>query len=165
MHNVASVKGKSRKSMTSRATAARNGSLTSLAYGLATMGIARHAVDGIAAMSDASNHPKFGSAGQPERRSFGRRTMFRHATAMVPGGPRQPCIVIDKSDVGALLKVKELVELPNEFKLILEDDNQVLYCQVVRRNHEHIGVEFVSAPRSDIKIDASMLTSALVKKK
>jgi PilZ domain len=116
-------------------------------------------------MSDTLTQPKFYAPGQPERRSFGRRTMFRHAEAVVPGGPRFPCIVIDKSDAGALLKVKPGVELPDSFKLILEDDNQVLQCNVIRREPEHVGVEFVRAAKVDIKIVPSMLRSSVLLKK
>jgi hypothetical protein len=117
-------------------------------------------------MSDVLTQPKFGVPGQPERRSFGRRTMFRHAEAIVPGGPRFACIVIDKSETGALLKVKPGLELPDTFKLILEDDNQVLPCSVTRREPEHVGVEFVRAAKLDVKVDPSLLrkSSLLLKK-
>jgi PilZ domain len=116
-------------------------------------------------MSDALTQPKFGVPGQPERRSFGRRTIFRHAEAIVPGGPRFPCIVIDKSEAGALLKVKDGIELPDTFKLILEDDNQVLPCRVIRRADDQVGVEFVRSAKLDVKIEPSMLRSSLLLKK
>jgi PilZ domain len=116
-------------------------------------------------MSDILIQPKFGRPGQPERRSFGRRTMFRHAEAIVPGGPRWPCIVIDKSEAGALIKVKLGTDLPDTFKLILADDNQVLQCNVIRREPEHVGVEFVRAVKQDIKVEPSLLRSSVLLKK
>ena len=116
-------------------------------------------------MSNTSTPARFGAPGQPERRSFGRRTMFLHAEAIVPGGPRWPCIVLDKSDVGALLKVKDLVVLPEQFKLLIGDENQVFNCQVVRRDGDHVGVEFVAAPKLSAQLDPSKLRSSLLLKK
>jgi PilZ domain len=116
-------------------------------------------------MTDVSTPPRFGAPGQPERRSFGRRAMFLHAEAIVPGGPRWPCIVIDKSEAGALLKVKDLVALPDVFKLLIGDENQVLHCQVIRRDADHVGVEFVAAPKPSAKIEPSMLRSSVLLKK
>jgi hypothetical protein len=98
-------------------------------------------------MSDPLIAPRSADAAQPERRAFGRRTMFRQATAVVLGGARWPCFVVDKSEVGARLKVKDLLEFPDTFKLVIEDDNQVVHCQVVRRTPEFIAVEFVATPK------------------
>jgi hypothetical protein len=98
-------------------------------------------------MSDTLTETNATDAVQPERRGFGRRTMFRQATAVVLGGARWPCFVVDKSETGARLKVKDWIEFPETFKLVLEDDNQVVQCQVVRRTPESIAVEFVATPK------------------
>jgi hypothetical protein len=98
-------------------------------------------------MSDVQRPQQTANAVEPERRGFGRRVMFRQATAVVAGGARWPCIVIDKSDSGAQLKVKDRVGFPDTFKLVIEDDNQVVHCNVLRRTEEGVAVEFVAAPR------------------
>ena len=106
-------------------------------------------------MSDVSTAPKAPEAVQSERRAFGRRAMFRPATAVVLGGARWACIVVDKSETGARLKVMDRFDFPETFKLVLEDDNQVVQCQVVRRTEEFIAVEFVATP--PVKAEASTL--------
>jgi PilZ domain len=87
---------------------------------------------------------------EPERRTFGRRAMFLHATAVVMGGARWPCIVVNKSETGAQLKVKDRFDFPDLFKLVIEDDNQVVHCSVIRRAEDLVGVEFVAAPRPPV---------------
>ena len=98
-------------------------------------------------MSDPQRPPQSAVAAQAERRGFGRRVMFRQATAVVLGGAQWPCIVIDKSESGAQLKVKDRFDFPDTFKLVIEDDNQVVHCNVLRRTGEDVAVEFVTAPR------------------
>jgi hypothetical protein len=98
-------------------------------------------------MSDDPSSFSAASAVPTERRTFGRRAMFRQATAVVMGGARWPCIVVEKSATGARLKVKDHFDFPDQFKLVIEDDNQVVQCAVLRRTAEFVAVEFVSAPK------------------
>jgi hypothetical protein len=97
-------------------------------------------------MSIVKSRPGFGAPVQPERRQFGRRAMFRPAIAMVMGGATWPCIVVDKSEMGARLKVKNIEDFPDTFKLIIEDDDFVVPCAVVHRTGDFVGVQFVRAP-------------------
>ena len=97
-------------------------------------------------MFDVSTTPRVADGDMAERRVFGRRAMFRQATAVGLGGARWPCIVVDKSETGAQLKVKDRFDFPDTFKLVIADDNQVVHCNVVRRTAAFIGVEFARSP-------------------
>jgi PilZ domain len=97
-------------------------------------------------MSIVQSRPGFGAPVQPERRQFGRRAMFRPATAMVVGGATWPCIVVDKSEMGARLKIKDVEDFPDTFKLIIQDDDFVVSCAVVHRTGDFVGVQFVRPP-------------------
>jgi hypothetical protein len=99
-------------------------------------------------MFDVSTSPGVADANMAERRVFGRRAMFRQATAVDLGGARWPCVVVDKSETGAQLKVKGRFDFPDTFKLVIEDDNQVVQCNVVRQTAEFIGVEFARPPKA-----------------
>ena len=117
------------------------------------------------ALSDVQTQSK-SAAAEPERRTFGRRAMFLHATAVVMGGGRWPCIVVNKSETGAQLKVKDRLDFPDTFKLVIEDDNQVVHCSVLRRTDELVAVEFVAAPKpaADVAVATTPRVSTIRKK-
>jgi hypothetical protein len=97
-------------------------------------------------MSDVKTRTGFASAIQPDRRHFGRRAMFRHATAIVLGGATWPCFVVDKSQSGVRLKVRDALDFPDTFKLIIEEDDFVVQCAVVHRTGDFVGVKFIRSP-------------------
>jgi hypothetical protein len=97
-------------------------------------------------MFDVMTKPRFAAPIQPERRNFGRRVMFRHATALVMGGASWSCVVVDKSETGARLRVKDVTDFPDLFKLIIEADDLVVQCAVVHRTTDYVGVQFLRAP-------------------
>jgi PilZ domain len=97
-------------------------------------------------MSDVQLKSGFTETIEPERREFGRRVMFRHATAVVAGGAVWSCIIIDKSEIGARIRVKDKYDFPDNFKLIIEDDDFVAQCIVIHRASDVIGIQFIRPP-------------------
>ena len=56
------------------------------------------------------------------------------------GGDKYPCAVRDISSTGAALEFSDLIRIPNEFSLILPDDQLRLSRRVVWRREYRVGV-------------------------
>jgi hypothetical protein len=97
-------------------------------------------------MSHVELKPRFG-AKPADRREFGRRAMFLHALAVTLGGGTWPCHVVDKSDAGARLKVKDSLDFPDLFRLVIESEDLVVQCAVVHRTGEFVGCKFIRSPQ------------------
>ena len=82
-----------------------------------------------------------------ERRQFGRRTVFKPAIIMQERQDRIDCTVIDISQGGARIQYHKVGELPDEFTLIIEEDDMVVECRVAHRQASSIGVQFMRLPR------------------
>lgn len=83
----------------------------------------------------------------PERRRFGRRSTFKRASIIEGGSEQHACIVVDISDDGARLKVSNPTSVLDSFELVIEEDDFIVRCEIVRRESEHVGVRFTSSPR------------------
>jgi hypothetical protein len=58
-------------------------------------------------------------------------------------GGLQGCVVVDISETGARLRTENADAVPVDFVLLLSKRGAPRrYCHVVRRGHDHIGVEF-----------------------
>ena len=55
------------------------------------------------------------------------------------------CSLVDVSETGAKLIVRDPASLPDEFLLRLQPDLRK-WCRVVWRGTEQVGIEFISAP-------------------
>ena len=85
-----------------------------------------------------------------DKRRNRRQPLSHVATiARVENGERiGECIVRDMSAGGARLVVKEPVELPKSFVLLMSKSGNVLRrCQVVWSRQNHVGVSFLGAGR------------------
>ena len=80
-----------------------------------------------------------------DRRAFGRRRIFIHATILIPGRPPSPCMMRNFSRGGALLQLSERLEPPFAFDLRFDLTGERIVCEVrhVRRNW--LGVQFAGA--------------------
>ena len=82
-----------------------------------------------------------------ERRRFGRRQTFKHATAVLEDRRRLPCSVVNMSEGGALLQVREPEALDDVFDLVIPEDNIQVSCRIAHRTAGRIGVAFSRSPR------------------
>lgn len=57
-----------------------------------------------------------------------------------------PCMMADVSASGAKLELKQSVDVPDEFILLLSSNDVRRQCKVVWRLENHIGVRFVLSP-------------------
>jgi hypothetical protein len=97
-------------------------------------------------MSHVELKPRF-HAKPADRREFGRRAMFLNALAVTMGGAKRPCYVVDKSDSGARLKVRDAMDFPDVFRLVIESEDLVVQCAVVHRTGEFVGCKFIRSPQ------------------
>jgi hypothetical protein len=58
------------------------------------------------------------------------------------GGDKYPCVVRDISSTGAALEFSDLIRIPDEFTLIMLDEQLKLLCRVVWRRDYRVGVRF-----------------------
>lgn len=91
----------------------------------------------------------------PERRAFGRRETLIHAIVRIAGRPPEPCIVRNVSAHGALLELPSGLELPEQFRLVIEARGVDVQCQPRRRNGNQIGVEFCGEKHDSVGITDS----------
>ncbi len=86
-----------------------------------------------------------------ERRQFGRRWSCVHGWVKINGRPRQPCIVRNFSEGGALLEMPWPCELPDYFRLSIDAIEFDIGCE---RRHERpgaVGVQFISQAEAEIR--------------
>jgi hypothetical protein len=81
----------------------------------------------------------------------GKRQALGHRAAIVrveDGKPIAGCMVVDLSQTGARLQLKDSAEVPKEFVLLMSNISKVLRrCEVVWRREQDIGVRFVAGAR------------------
>ncbi len=53
-----------------------------------------------------------------------------------------PCVVLDISSSGARLHVHDPGEVPDQFRLIMENNNEEFACETVWRQGNEMGVRF-----------------------
>jgi len=82
-----------------------------------------------------------------ERRHFGRRATFKRALLRYSDGRQEPCIVVDISEGGARLTVKDAATIREAFDLVMVEDDFAAWCTVAHRTSNSIGVRFARAPR------------------
>jgi hypothetical protein len=83
-----------------------------------------------------------------ERRQFGRRQSYLHATISARGRPPLPCVMRDVSDGGALLEVSHPEWLPTRFRLMIEATSFEADCEIAHRTETAVGVRFVASGTS-----------------
>lgn len=76
-------------------------------------------------------------------RQFGRRSSNISAFAVLPGQVLVPCIIVNLSDGGALLSFMDGAAPTQSFRLVVEDTEFKLLCEVRHRNGRTVGVRFV----------------------
>jgi PilZ domain len=77
-----------------------------------------------------------------DRRAFGRRPTFQHASAVISGRPPLRCIVRDISEGGALLDFGEPVSLPYRLRLVWDGSGAFAECDVRHVQGANAGVQF-----------------------
>lgn len=82
-----------------------------------------------------------------DRRHFGRRATFKRALMRYADGRQEPAVVVDISEGGARLTVKDAAAIEETFDLLIIDDEFAAFCAVVHRTSNSIGVRFARAPR------------------
>lgn len=97
--------------------------------------------------ADLGNSTKQPADRPPERRRFGRRSVFKHAFIAARGAEPVDCIVIDLSPDSARLRLDGILPVPNRFDLVIEEDDFSVRCEVARREAEEIAVRFMGSPR------------------
>ena len=84
---------------------------------------------------------------RPERRQFGRRSVFKSAVMITNDGRRLPGAVVDFSDGGARIKLTETATVGPEFDLEIPGDDFVVKCRLVHAEGVYIGVQYIKPPR------------------
>jgi hypothetical protein len=85
--------------------------------------------------------PTFGQR-PPERRRAPRKALNLRAAIECPGAAPQKCIVLELSEVGALLEVTSILGIPDQFHLRIPGQGSRL-VEVVRRRPSRLAVRFV----------------------
>jgi hypothetical protein len=94
-------------------------------------------------MAMAENHPAAAGTSDPNRRNFERRKTLK--SAKIVFNKKQSvldCFVRDLSDTGAKLAVGDLIPVPRNFTLVLNDGTS-RECERVRAMGKELGVRFV----------------------
>ena len=78
----------------------------------------------------------------PEKRQFGRRQAFVNAWLHLRGRAPVPCTVVNISEGGALIDLRELVALPYAF-ILRFDSGTEMACEIRHQRDHRVGVEFV----------------------
>ncbi len=82
-----------------------------------------------------------------ERRAFGRRNTFKQAVIQWQDAEPLDCIVTNESEIGALLTFRETPVVPDQFDLVIVDEDKLFASRVVYQTEHKVGVEFISLPR------------------
>ena len=96
-----------------------------------------------------------------ERRGFGRRETFKpafvrsnedgamfetQAEADAAAEVRE-CIITNESKSGVLLSFRDSPDVPDQFDLVLQEEDKLIACRVAYRAGNKLGVQFISLPR------------------
>lgn len=82
--------------------------------------------------------------GLSERRRFGRRDTCLEAMIVTGGGETRRCLVVNRSQGGAALRILDAGEVPDRFLLAIVGEDTIAPCRVAHRTDGRIGVEFIS---------------------
>jgi PilZ domain len=82
-----------------------------------------------------------------ERRKFGRRSVCKHAVAVLEDGRRVEGVVVDISEGGARIQVKDVTLLQSTFMIEIPDDDFVVKCEIVHYLENAVGLRFIQSPR------------------
>ena len=85
-----------------------------------------------------------------ERRQFGRRRTLWHAWVKVAGRGREPCIVRNFSEAGALLEFDGPVPVAGHLILTIEPFGFEVACHVRHRSRTGLGVNLDDSADGDI---------------
>ena len=80
-----------------------------------------------------------------EKRKFGRRNTLWHAWVIVPGCPRQACLVRNFSVAGALIEFPDRPPEAYQFRLVIDEFKFETLCDVRHRRDNMVGVFFPRA--------------------
>lgn len=83
----------------------------------------------------------------PERRQFGRRSVFKSAVIITNDGQRLPGAVVDFSDAGARIKLAQEAVVGPEFELEIPGDDFIVKCRLVHTEGVYIGAQYIKPPR------------------
>ena len=81
------------------------------------------------------------------RRAFGRRDTFKPCVIQWQDHETIECNMTNQSENGALLSFRVAPTTPENFNLIIREEDLLMTCRVAFRSDNTIGVEFVSLPR------------------
>ncbi|CEJ87407.1 Type IV pilus assembly PilZ [Hyphomicrobium sp. GJ21] len=84
---------------------------------------------------------------RPERRQFGRRSVFKSAVIITSDGRRLPGAVVDFSDAGARIKLTETAAVGPDLELEIPGDDFVVKCRLAHSEGVYIGVKYTKPPR------------------
>ena len=77
-----------------------------------------------------------------DHRRAARQRTFKGGRISLPIGTVD-CLIRNMSPTGALLELKEVGLVPDDFSLIIKPENTRRQCRVVRREGLRLGVKFV----------------------
>ena len=83
----------------------------------------------------------------PERRQFGRRSVFKSAIIIAEDGRRLSGAVVDFSEAGARIKLAEEAVVGSEFELEIPGDDFVVKCRLAHSEGVYIGAQYIKPPR------------------
>ena len=83
----------------------------------------------------------------PERRQFGRRSVFKSAVIITSDGQRLSGAVVDFSEAGARIKLAEEAIVSPEFELEIPGDDFVVKCRLAHTEGVYIGAQYIKPPR------------------
>lgn len=96
-----------------------------------------------------------------ERRGFGRRETFKPAFVRWHEGEAffetraeadaaaqvRECIITNESKSGVLLSFRDCPDVPDQFDLVIPDEDKLVACRVAYRTGNKLGAQFISLPR------------------
>lgn len=88
-----------------------------------------------------------------DKRRFGRRTVFKPARLVIENDIAVPCIIVDESEGGARIQVA-LDRDPSTVLLVIPEEELWVSCAVRHRSAAHMGLEYMTWPRSLRKLRA-----------
>lgn len=85
-----------------------------------------------------------------EQRAAIRNTLAMDAQGIIPNINKAiDCTILDISDTGARIKLKQVDMVPRKFKLFVPETHTLCECLVVRQDGKHVGLVFEN--RIDLK--------------
>ncbi|KQT20728.1 MULTISPECIES: PilZ domain-containing protein [unclassified Bradyrhizobium] len=81
-----------------------------------------------------------------EKRDEFRSRVLKAATISFGNGGVISCVIRNLSPRGAALDVESSLDIPDEFKLILDREEEHYHCRLIWRKAKRIGVRFRSGP-------------------